>query len=103
MVVDMVLKHMDQLLVALVDQVVVVAELQDQDLVVPHQLLKAMLVVLDQVHQTKVLVAVVVLVVLALMAVQVEVMVVMALEFPLHSTIQQLLQDLEQDHKLVVV
>ena len=101
----MVLKHMDQLLVALVDQVVVVAELQDQDLVVPHQLLKAMLVVLDQVQTMLVLVAVVVLVVLVqlLLVVARGVMVVMALEFPLHSTIQQLLQDLEQDHKLVVV
>tara|TARA_A200000159_G_C7064299_1_gene231642 strand:+ start:53 stop:352 length:300 start_codon:yes stop_codon:yes gene_type:complete len=99
----MVLKHMAQLLVALVDQVVVVAELQALVLVVPHQLLKAMLVVLDQVQAMLVLVAVVVLVVLVALVELMEVMVVLALEFPLHSTIQYQHQDLEQDHKLVVV
>jgi len=99
----MVLKHMHQPQAALVDQVVVVAEHQGLVLVVPHQLLKVMLVVLDQVVIIMALVVAVVPVVLVVMVELMEVLVVMALEFLLHFTIQHLLQVLEQDRKLVVV
>jgi hypothetical protein len=104
-VVDMVVEHIVINQVAQVDLVVVVLLLLDQAMVVVsrHQLVKDFRVVVDLVVLIMDQAAAVVLVKLGQLEVQMEVLEVVVVNFLQHSEILSLPQDLEQDHKLVVV